>query len=64
MTRHALLHLALSAVYALTAAILFADAAYPHSGCAALAALIYCLIAWPAPKGKSASESGTGEPVP
>jgi hypothetical protein len=36
----------------LAAAILFADAAYAHSACAALAALIYGLIGWPPPKRK------------
>jgi hypothetical protein len=52
MTRHHLLHFALSAVYLITAAVLFAEAAYLHSACAAIAALIYGLIARPARGGK------------
>jgi hypothetical protein len=53
VTRHNLLHFALSAVYMLIAAILLAEAAYPHSACAAIAAIVYGLIAWPTRKGKS-----------
>jgi hypothetical protein len=51
MTRHHLMHLALAAVYFMTAAILCAQAAYAHAACAALAAAIYGLLAWPVRRG-------------
>ncbi len=53
MNHHVVLHLVLSVIYLLTAAILFVEAAYAHSGCATLAALIYGLIAWFARQKKS-----------
>jgi uncharacterized membrane protein YkvI len=46
MNHHQKLHFALCAVHILTATILFAEAAYAHAGCAALAAAIYGLLAW------------------
>ncbi len=55
MTRPVALHLALAALHLLMAAILFAEAAHAHAGCATLVALIYGLLVLPGRRGHGAN---------